>query len=583
MADPYRDNVNPELLAMMPITARSVLEIGCGSGALGAAYKQRNPMAHYTGVEHDTAAATRAETCLDRVLNADADTLGSEDLGGPFDLIVMGDTLEHLADPHAVLRLCTGLLAPDGTLALSVPNIAHWSALRELMMGRWPEADSGLFDRTHRSFWTQSRLIEALSAAGLVWRKQAPRNVSLNKAEQDRWLPVLAAAAEQMGQPRAAFEARAQALQYVVVAQRADQPPSPMLELRTVTAPTDLLAARSRAPSEAMRSLPRVTASVQASLPLRPQPGAQSVAVFYRPGARAATDMIAVLARAMAAGWTCVLDFDDSPDLVAEKVQGFDAAVFRRYAPAFHAIQTSTPALVEEFSALHPEVRLVPNAVLEAAPAQDLPEGAPAQVFFGALNRESISGVVAAGLRRVIAAHPETHFHVVHDKVFFDALPTEAKTLHPLLDHAAYRRLMAQCQIALMPLAGTTGEDRKSDLKFLEAASLGVAAIVSPLVYGATVTHGRTAMVAAEVDQWPVMLDHLLRNPKRRARIAAAAQALVTGADGGGGRMFCHDAAAREGWYRDLVARRSLLTAAAAARVPDLAAALKALKTQEAS
>ena len=45
MSDPsgYHDRVNPDLLWRIPVTARTVLEVGCGSGALGQAFKARQP------------------------------------------------------------------------------------------------------------------------------------------------------------------------------------------------------------------------------------------------------------------------------------------------------------------------------------------------------------------------------------------------------------------------------------------------------------------------------------------------------------------------------------------------------------
>ena len=35
----YYEQANPDLLCRIPVTARAVLEIGCGAGALGRSYK----------------------------------------------------------------------------------------------------------------------------------------------------------------------------------------------------------------------------------------------------------------------------------------------------------------------------------------------------------------------------------------------------------------------------------------------------------------------------------------------------------------------------------------------------------------
>ena len=41
---------NPDLLYRIPLTARTVLDVGCNTGALGAAYRQMNPAARIYGI-----------------------------------------------------------------------------------------------------------------------------------------------------------------------------------------------------------------------------------------------------------------------------------------------------------------------------------------------------------------------------------------------------------------------------------------------------------------------------------------------------------------------------------------------------
>ena len=130
----YYGNFNPELLRWMPLTARDVLELGCGEGALAAAYKRRNPAARYTAIEAHAPSAAVARGRVDRLVEADIqamDAAAFADLG-LFDAIVMGDVLEHLADPWAVLKRLHDLLREDGALVLSVPNAGHWSVMAEL-------------------------------------------------------------------------------------------------------------------------------------------------------------------------------------------------------------------------------------------------------------------------------------------------------------------------------------------------------------------------------------------------------------------------------------------------------------------
>ena len=63
----YPDVPNPDLLDRIPLDARVVLDVGCGSGALGAEYKRRNPGCRYLGIEPDPDAARIAARRLDEV------------------------------------------------------------------------------------------------------------------------------------------------------------------------------------------------------------------------------------------------------------------------------------------------------------------------------------------------------------------------------------------------------------------------------------------------------------------------------------------------------------------------------------
>jgi methionine biosynthesis protein MetW len=68
-----------------------------------------------------------------------------------YDVVILADVLEHLLDPLAALRSAR----PAATVVVSLPNIAHWSARKELVLGRWPQRDHGLFDRTHLHCFTR--------------------------------------------------------------------------------------------------------------------------------------------------------------------------------------------------------------------------------------------------------------------------------------------------------------------------------------------------------------------------------------------------------------------------------------------
>jgi 2-polyprenyl-3-methyl-5-hydroxy-6-metoxy-1,4-benzoquinol methylase len=171
----YDVEVDPEVpnhshsfaLAMVGYNKR-VLELGCTAGHFTRALVKQSSVV--VGVEIDPAAAERAMEIAEQVLVADLDD--PDALTGlaerQFDVVVAGDTLEHLRDPLPVLRVCRRLLKPEGFLVVSVPNVAHADLRLTLLSGNFPYRESGLLDTTHLRFFTRRTLHDLLSAAGFV-------------------------------------------------------------------------------------------------------------------------------------------------------------------------------------------------------------------------------------------------------------------------------------------------------------------------------------------------------------------------------------------------------------------------------
>jgi len=170
-ADPrdrsYFEHARPELLDLIPGSAQSILDVGCGAGRLGEAVKARQG-ATVVGVEMDGAAARLAEGRLDRVLVGDAEVLEPDFAPASFDAVVCGDVLEHLRDPGRLLRRARGWLRPDGRLVASVPNVRHHSVVRSLLEGNWTYESAGLLDRDHLRFFTRREVEKLFFRAGFA-------------------------------------------------------------------------------------------------------------------------------------------------------------------------------------------------------------------------------------------------------------------------------------------------------------------------------------------------------------------------------------------------------------------------------
>ncbi len=147
----------------VPMGSR-VLDVGCGVGELAHCIATTR-QAQVTGVEPN---AERARAALERGITVHQGHLDDAVIQrlGVFDVVVLADVLEHLADPMAMLELCHRVMSPHGKLLLSVPNIAHFSVRWELLMGRFNYEPWGIMDATHLRWFTATTLQRLLAASG---------------------------------------------------------------------------------------------------------------------------------------------------------------------------------------------------------------------------------------------------------------------------------------------------------------------------------------------------------------------------------------------------------------------------------
>lgn len=157
----------PELRALVPQDASArVLDVGCASGAVGAALVAEGRAGCVVGVERDPVLAADARSRLHRVVEDDLEVLDLAPLG-TFDVVVAGDVLEHLVDPWAVLRRAVAQLRAGGSVVVSLPNVRHWEALWQLgVKGTWPRRTQGIFDATHLRWFTLADAYDLLAQAG---------------------------------------------------------------------------------------------------------------------------------------------------------------------------------------------------------------------------------------------------------------------------------------------------------------------------------------------------------------------------------------------------------------------------------
>jgi 2-polyprenyl-3-methyl-5-hydroxy-6-metoxy-1,4-benzoquinol methylase len=163
------------VLDEVPDGAR-VLDVGCATGYLAAELSRRG--CTVDGIEFDPDAAQQARAHCREVVVGDLEAPATRAevqrmlTGARPDVVICADVLEHLRDPWTVLAWLRTLLAPGGRAVISVPNIAHWTARRALLRGRFDYTDHGLLDRTHLRFFTRASAAELARRAGFAVRRE---------------------------------------------------------------------------------------------------------------------------------------------------------------------------------------------------------------------------------------------------------------------------------------------------------------------------------------------------------------------------------------------------------------------------
>ena len=118
-------------------TGGRVLDIGCRFGALTRSYLDGNEV---VGVDVDRTALEEAASLGIEPVWADAtEPLPFDDES--FDVVVLGELLEHLPLPRRTVAQARRVLRPGGRLVGSVPNAYRLKARLRFLLGRPPETD----------------------------------------------------------------------------------------------------------------------------------------------------------------------------------------------------------------------------------------------------------------------------------------------------------------------------------------------------------------------------------------------------------------------------------------------------------
>jgi 2-polyprenyl-3-methyl-5-hydroxy-6-metoxy-1,4-benzoquinol methylase len=181
-AIPEYDSDRRELFPFLPQTARTLLDVGCGSGAFGRLLRSRRPDMELWAIEPDPVSARAAEDGFDRVVQGEFPN--SKIPTEKFDVVLCADVLEHMREPEKALLACKDAMALDGVLVASIPNVRNWrDVLWPLLRhGTWTYTERGILDHTHLRFFTQRTMHSFFANNG--WSVASVTGINMRRREK---------------------------------------------------------------------------------------------------------------------------------------------------------------------------------------------------------------------------------------------------------------------------------------------------------------------------------------------------------------------------------------------------------------
>lgn len=160
------DDFSPRGLIYSAISNGSrVLDVGCDTGRFGEMLITEKGCS-VDGIEAWHHAAEIAKTRLHNVHSHLIENEQSFNGLENYDAVLFLCVLEHLQDPWAALRGALIALKTGGSVYVIVPNVAHISIVRRLLLGQFDYTEHGAMDRTHLRWFTRKSLRKCLEESG---------------------------------------------------------------------------------------------------------------------------------------------------------------------------------------------------------------------------------------------------------------------------------------------------------------------------------------------------------------------------------------------------------------------------------
>ncbi len=161
-------NIIPSLIS----SSTTALDVGCNTGYFAKTLNRKEVITD--GIDINKSALKVAQKYCRKVFVRD---LYSGKLSLPkkkYDYIIFADVLEHLPRPDLILTDSKKYLANNGTILISLPNIARVEIRFQLLMGKFNYTTGGILSQDHLRFFTKESAIKMINGCGLKVQNVIP-------------------------------------------------------------------------------------------------------------------------------------------------------------------------------------------------------------------------------------------------------------------------------------------------------------------------------------------------------------------------------------------------------------------------
>jgi 2-polyprenyl-3-methyl-5-hydroxy-6-metoxy-1,4-benzoquinol methylase len=144
-----------QIIKMSP-SNQNILDIGCFSGELLNRVKINQKVSNsYFGADLENYLSKEFSFIKFCSLDFNDKNLNKVFENQKFDIVILGDILEHLVNPWSALNNIEQIIQDSSRILISIPNSGHWYFRLKILFGKIEYTNNGLFDKTHLRFFTK--------------------------------------------------------------------------------------------------------------------------------------------------------------------------------------------------------------------------------------------------------------------------------------------------------------------------------------------------------------------------------------------------------------------------------------------